>query len=112
MHKSKREKSIEQFLDSIMTQEEWENKLHKKINYFYEKYNSELELQKRDHQLAPVEHDLASEINQYKQIESRASTLQNELTTAVDLHKAADKHTEGVRSEWSSKVAKLEQKLK
>ena len=43
MHKSKRENSIEHFLNSIMTQEEWENKLHKKINYFYEKYNSELE---------------------------------------------------------------------
>ncbi len=43
MHKSKRENSIEQFLDSIITQEEWEIKIHKKINYFYEKYNLELE---------------------------------------------------------------------
>lgn len=43
MHKSKRERSIEQFLDSIITQDEWDKKLQKKINYFYDKYTSELE---------------------------------------------------------------------
>lgn len=43
MHKSKREKSIEKFLDSIVTQDEWEKKMQKKINYFYDKYTSELE---------------------------------------------------------------------
>jgi hypothetical protein len=59
MHKSKRERSIEQFLDSIITQEEWKNKLHKKINFFYEKYNSELE-----------DYIYIEDINQYNDLQS------------------------------------------
>lgn len=42
--KSSREKDIEKFInDNVMTQKEWANIKKKKLNYFYEKYNSELE---------------------------------------------------------------------
>lgn len=43
MVKSKRERDIDDFINSIMTEEEWKKKQSKKINYFYDKYSSELE---------------------------------------------------------------------
>jgi hypothetical protein len=43
MIKSERENNIDKFIDSIMTQNEWEKNIKKKINYFTEKYKNELE---------------------------------------------------------------------
>ena len=41
--KSKREKDLELFLNQFESQEEYELKIKKKINSFYEKYKNELE---------------------------------------------------------------------
>ncbi len=36
-------KSINNFIDSIMTQDEWEDSINTRINYLIEKYNDQLE---------------------------------------------------------------------
>lgn len=41
--KSSREKQIENFINEIQTQDEYENKLNKKLDIFFSKFNEELE---------------------------------------------------------------------
>ena len=42
-YKTKRERQIEKFLSQLETQEEWEQKMNKKIGKLYKKYPNELE---------------------------------------------------------------------